>query len=105
MEEKTEVFKRVTGEAKDSQWKGFCDTLNRDTTLTQFYRQMEGCAANTSTPYPTDASRAVLKTSKEKGSALLQCSVQQSNQNSLDKRKAAWKELNRTLTEASSMTT
>ena len=34
MEEKTEVFKRVASEAKDRQWKSFCDTLNRDTTLT-----------------------------------------------------------------------
>ena len=53
MEEKTEVFKRVASEAKDRQWKSFCETLNRDTILThfwQFYRQMEGCAANTNTP-------------------------------------------------------
>ena len=72
MEGKKEVFKRVAGEAKDSQWKGFCDTLNRDTTLTQFCRQMEGCTANTSIPDLLDASRAVLKTSKEKGSVMLQ---------------------------------
>ena len=67
MEEKTEVFKRVASEAKDRQWKSFCDTLNRDTTFThfwQFYRQMEGCAANTNTPDLIDASGAVLKTSK-----------------------------------------
>ena len=91
MEEKTEVFKRVASEAKDRQWKSFCDTLNRDTTLThfwQFYRQMEGCAANTNTPDLMDASGSVLKTSKEKGSALLQRFVQQSNQNNLDERKA-----------------
>ena len=112
MEERTEVFKRVASEAKDRQWKNFCDTLNRDTTLThfwQFYRQMEGCAANTSTPPPPpppphrcQANRAVLKTSKEKGSALLQRFVQQSNQNNLDERKAVWKGLDRTLTEAGS---
>ena len=36
MEEKTEVFKRVASEAKDRQWKSFCDTLNGDTTLTRF---------------------------------------------------------------------
>ena len=55
MEEKTEVFKRVASEAKDRQWKSFCDTLNRDTTLTQFwqfYRQMEG-ALRTPTPPPS----------------------------------------------------
>ena len=69
MEEKTEVFKRVASEAKDRQWKSFCDTLNKDTTLThfwQFYRQIEGCAVNTNTPDLIDASGAVLKTSKEK---------------------------------------
>ena len=105
MEEKTEVFKRVASEVKDRQWKSFCDTLNRNTTFThfwQFYRQMEGCAANTNTPDLTDASGAVLKTSKEKGSALLQRFVQQSNQNNLDERKAVWKGLDRTLTEAGS---
>ena len=91
MEEKTEVFKRVASEAKDRQRKSFCDTLNRDTTLThfwQFYLQMEGCAANTNTPDLIDASGSVLKTSKEKGSALLQRFIQQSNQNNLDERKA-----------------
>ena len=106
MEEKTEVFKRVASEAKDRQWKSFCDTLNRDTTLThfwQFYRQMEGCAANTNTPDLIDASGSVLKTSKEKGSALLQRFVQQSNQNNLDERKAVWEGLDRTLTEAGSI--
>ena len=84
MEEKTELFKRVASEAKDRQWKSFCDTLNRDTTLThfwQFYRQMEGCASatNTNTPDLIDASGAVLKKGKEKDSALLQRFVQQSN--------------------------
>ena len=105
MEEKTEVFKIVASEAKDRQWKSFCDTLNRDTTLThfwQFYWQMEGCAANTDKPNLIDASGAVLKTSKEKGSALLQHFAQQSNQNNLDERKAVWKGLDRTLTEAGS---
>ena len=105
MEEKTKVFKRVASEAKDRQWKSFCDTLNRDTTLThfwQFYRQMEGCAANTNTSDLIDASGSVLKTSKEKGSALLQRFVQQSNQNNLDERKAVWEGLDRTLTEAGS---
>ena len=105
MEEKTEVFKRVASEAKDRQWTSFCDTLNRDTTPThfwQFYRQMQGCAANTNTPDLIDASGAVLKTNKEKGSALLQRFVQQSNQNNLDERKAVCKGLDRTLTEAGS---
>ena len=68
----------------------------------QFYRQMEGCALNTSTTDLIDASGAVMKTSKEKGSALLQRFVQQSNQNNLDERKAVWKRLDRTLTEARS---
>ena len=69
MEEKTEVFKREAEEAKDRQWKGFCNTLNRDTTLIhfrQFYCQMECCAANTTTPELTDASGAVLKTGEIK---------------------------------------
>ena len=105
IEKKTEVFKRVAIEAKDGQWKSFCDTLNRDTTLThfwQFYRQMEGCAANTNTPDLLDASGAVLKTNKEKGSAQLQRFVQQSNQNNQDERKPVCKGLGRTLTEAGS---
>ena len=53
------------------------------------------------TPTPPDlidASRSVLKTSKENGSALLQRFVQQSNQNNLDERKAVWEGLDRTLT-------
>ena len=105
MEEKTEVFKRVASEAKDRQWKSFCDTLNSDTTLTHFwlfYRQMEGCASNTNTLDLIDASGVALKTSKGKDSALLQRFVQQSNQNNLDERKAVWKGLDRTLTEAGS---
>ena len=105
MEEKTEVFNRVASEARDRQWNSFCDTLNRDTTLThfwQFYRQMEGCAANINTPDLIDASGAVLKTSKEKGSALLQRFGQQSSQNNLDESTAVWKGLDRTLTEGGS---
>ena len=49
-----------------------------------------------------DASGAILKSSKEKGSALLQCFVQQNSQNNLDERTAVWKGLDRTLTEAGS---
>ena len=40
--------------------------------------------------------------SKEKGSVLLQHFAQQSNQNNLDERKAVWKGLDKTLTEAGS---
>ena len=32
MEEKTEVFKRVANEARDRQWKSFCDTQHRHNT-------------------------------------------------------------------------
>ena len=104
MEEKTEVFKRVADEAKDRLRKSFYDTPSTDTTLTQlqFYQQMEGCVANTNIPDFIDASGAVLKTCEEKSSALLQHFVQQSNQNNLDERKAVWKGLGRTLTEAGS---
>ena len=56
-------------------------------------------SVSTNTLDLTDASGAVLKASKEKGSALLQRFVQQSK---LDERKAVWKGLNRTLTEAGS---
>ena len=63
---------------------------------------MEGCTANTDTPDLIGASGAELKTSKEKGSALLQRVGQQSNQNILDERKAVWKELDRTVIEAGS---
>ena len=63
---------------------------------------MEGCVANTNTPDLIDASGAVLMTSKEKGSAQFQRLVQQSNQSNLDERKAVWKGLDRTLTEAGS---
>ena len=93
-EEKTEVFKSMACEAKDRQWKSFCNTLSIDTTFThfwQFYRQMEGCAANTTTPDLIDASGALLKMGEEKGSALLQRFVQQSSRNNLDERKQSGK--------------
>ena len=72
-----------------------------------FYRQMESCPVNTNTPSPflpdlINASGAVLKTSNEKGSTLLQRFVQQSNQNNLNKRKAVLEGLDRTLTEGGS---
>ena len=54
-------------------------------------------AANTNTPDLIDASGALLK-----GSALLQGFVQKTNQNNLDDRKAVWKGLDGTLTEAGS---
>ena len=65
---------------------------------------MEGCAASTNTPDLLDASGAVLKTSKDKGSALLQRFVQQNtcSENNLYDRRAIWKGLDRTLTEAGS---
>ena len=47
-----------------------------------------------------DASGVVLKTSKEKGSVVLQRFIQQSNQNNPDETKEVWKRLDRTLTEA-----
>ena len=91
-------MKQKTGEASV--------TLSTETTaLThfwQFYRQMEGCAANTNTPDLIDTSGAALKTSKEKGSALFQHFVQQSNRGNLDERIAVWKGLDRTLTESDS---
>ena len=49
---------------------------------------MERCAPNTATPDLIDASVVVLKTSKEKGSALLQRFVQQSDQINPDEKKA-----------------
>ena len=61
-----------------------------------------GRAENTNTPDLIDASGAVLKTSKEKGSALLQHFVQQSNRNNLDERKTVWKGQDRNLTAAGS---
>ena len=94
MEEKKNTqkcSKRVAGKARDRRRKSFCDTLNRVTTVThfwQFYRQMEGCAANTATSDLIDARGAVLKKSEEKASALFQRYVQQSDQNNLDERKA-----------------
>ena len=66
------------------------------------FRQMESYAANIITADLTDANGAVLKTREVKGSALLQRFVQQCSQNNLDERKAVWKKLNRTLTEAGS---
>ena len=105
MEEKTEVFKGVASEAKTGSGKASV-TLSRETqhslTVMQIYRQMEGCATNTTFPDLVDASGAVPKTSEEKGSALLQHFVQQSSQNNLDERKAVWKGLDRPLTEAGS---
>ena len=57
---------------------------------------------NASTPGPIDASGAVLRTSKGKGSAQLRLFVLQRSQNNLDERKAVWKGLDRTLTESRS---
>ena len=68
-------------------------------------RVLKGAPDALWTPTPPDlidASGTVLKTNKEKGSALLQRFIQQSNQNNLDERKAIWKGLDRTLTEADS---
>ena len=90
-------------EANDRQWRRFCGTLKRDTTLIhfwQFYPQVESYAANIITPYLANANGAVLKTSKEKGSAILQRFLQQSSQNNLDERKTVWTVLDRTMTEA-----
>ena len=61
---------------------------------------MEGCATNNTTPDLIDANGEVLKTNKEKGTALFQRFVQQSNPNNLDEKEAVWKGLDRTLTEA-----
>ena len=61
-----------------------------------------GCHTNTNTPDLIDVCGAELKTSKEKGSSVLQRFVKQSNQNNLDERKAVWKGQDRTLTEARS---
>ena len=91
-------MKRKTGNGK------VYVTLNRNATLThfwQFYQQMKGCAVNTTTPGLMDDSGAVLKTSKGKGSALLQHFVHQSNQNNLDEMNVVWKVLDRSLKGAS----
>ena len=63
---------------------------------------MEGCAANTTTLDLVDVNGAVLKTNGVKGSALLQHFVQQSEQNTLDERKAVRNVLDSTLTETGS---
>ena len=79
MEEKTKVFKIMASKAKHRQWISFCDTLNRDATLThfwQFYRQMEGCAANTTIPDLVDDNGAVLNTSEETGSVAYHSNAQ-----------------------------
>ena len=42
---KTEQFKQIAREAKEAKWKGFCEELSAETTLTQFWQfsqQMEG---------------------------------------------------------------
>ena len=51
-------------------------------------------------PELTDGNGVVLKISEEKGSAPHQRFVQQSDQNNRDERRAVWKRLDRTLTEA-----
>ena len=63
---------------------------------------MENCFTNTTTLDLTDANGDVLKTTEEKGSALLQRFVQQSDQNNPEEKKAVWKVLDRTLTETGS---
>ena len=84
-------MKQKTGSGKASV------TLSTDTTLTSGNStdRWRAVAADTDTPDLIDASESILKTSKEKGSALLQRFVQQSNQNNLDERKAVWKGLDK----------
>ena len=84
--------------------KSFCDTSKRDrlTHIGQFYWQIEGCPAITTIPELVEAIETVVKASEEKGPALLQRFIQQSDQNNLDERKAVWKVLDISQTEASS---
>ena len=35
---KTERFKQIAREAKESKWKSFCEELSAETTLTQFWQ-------------------------------------------------------------------
>ena len=65
---------------------------------------MEGYAADTNTPdhQHTRCQWRSTEDKQEKGSALLQHFVQQSNQDNLGERKAVWEGLDRTLTEAGS---
>ena len=83
-------MKRKSGSGKASV------TLSTDTKLTDidnFADMVYGRTANTTTRDLIDINGASLKPSKEKGSAPLQRFVQQSDQNNLDERKAAWKVL------------
>ena len=100
----TQVFKRMAGEAKDRQWKSFCDNLNSHNTHPPLGIRLTDGGLRHEHHHTDliDASGAALKTSKEKGSALLQRFVHQSYQNNLDERKAVWKGLDGTLTEAGS---
>ena len=90
MVEKTERFKTVAQESKDRKWEQFCETLNFDTTLRQFwqfYQRMEGKNSTTLTPDMLDTNGVKLKTNEEKGSALLKRFIQQSDQKNLEDKK------------------
>ena len=89
MHEKTKAFKTLAEEAREAKWRTFCEELSSDTTLTQFwqfYQQMEGKRGTDTTPDMIDMQGGLLKTNEEKGTALFERFVQQSDQSNLKER-------------------
>ena len=105
MDTKTDQFKQIAREAKQSKWKSFYEELNAEITLTQFwqfYQQLEGDARTKIIPDIKNTNKAKLKTNQEKGQANLGRFLQQSNQNKLEERKHIMSDLNRTLAQSGS---
>ena len=108
MDTKTDQFKQIAREAKQSKWKSFYEELNAEITLTQFwqfYQQLEGDARTKTIPDIKDTNKTKLKTNQEKGRADLGRFLQQSNQNKLEERKHIMRDLNRTLAQSGSAMT
>ena len=100
MDEKTNQFKDIAHEAKQAMWQKFCNEISIDTTLNQFwrfYQQMEGKERPATMPDLEGVNGAVLKTNEEKGSALLDRFIQQSDQKNLEERMRILEELNVTI--------
>ena len=90
MNEKTDTFKALAEEARGEKWKNYCEGLSKDTTLTefwQFYQEMEGKSKASLAQDMLDENGSLLKTNTEKGTALFERFIQQSDQSNLNERR------------------
>ena len=97
MKERTKTFKTLADEARQTKWKKYCEDLSRDTTLTefwQFYQEMEGKSKETIPSDMIDTNGGLLKTNQEKGAALFERFIHQSDQSNLQEREQMLATLN-----------